>query len=296
MKQKPAFFINLITPPGTFDVNISPDKREIILTHEELIMERLKEAVDVLYESSRYTFQVNNTQSDSATQIQRSMNEFPFILRTVESSTRRFDADIAIPVLNEVRDASSPMKIADQGPHDEADLINVMVSDATKEGNEGSSHLQDAVDDAVKECIENGSSGASILTTSNDKDFPEVDISLQFGNNSTRLIGTTPIASVFPTGDEDLMIQAGVIDTAKDDVGQRGSKRRLPINKTRLQWDFDSDSVLQRLKCKRDFIDTRVNSILKDQSAPDWASSRSVGRVSAREGEEGIRVLCKEVQ
>jgi DNA mismatch repair ATPase MutL len=40
MNQKPAFVINIIAPPGTFDVNISPDKREILLTnHNELLGE-----------------------------------------------------------------------------------------------------------------------------------------------------------------------------------------------------------------------------------------------------------------
>ncbi len=34
MSQKPAFFINIIVPPGAFDVNITPDKREILLTNQ----------------------------------------------------------------------------------------------------------------------------------------------------------------------------------------------------------------------------------------------------------------------
>jgi DNA mismatch repair ATPase MutL len=33
MSQKPAFVINILVPPGSFDVNISPDKREILLTN-----------------------------------------------------------------------------------------------------------------------------------------------------------------------------------------------------------------------------------------------------------------------
>jgi len=31
MKQKPACFINFILPPGSFDVNVTPDKRETFL-------------------------------------------------------------------------------------------------------------------------------------------------------------------------------------------------------------------------------------------------------------------------
>lgn len=56
MKQKPAFFLNIITPPGTFDVNMSPDKREIALTNEQVILDKLKETVDEIYAPSRGTF------------------------------------------------------------------------------------------------------------------------------------------------------------------------------------------------------------------------------------------------
>lgn len=32
MKQKPAFILDLKLPPGSFDVNVTPDKREIFMT------------------------------------------------------------------------------------------------------------------------------------------------------------------------------------------------------------------------------------------------------------------------
>lgn len=69
MKQKPAFILNVITPPGTYDVNISPDKREVVLTNEDYIIDSLKSTIDSEYESSRYTFTVNS-QADSCTQSQ----------------------------------------------------------------------------------------------------------------------------------------------------------------------------------------------------------------------------------
>lgn len=33
MKNKPAFIIDVCVPPGSFDVNLTPDKREIVLVH-----------------------------------------------------------------------------------------------------------------------------------------------------------------------------------------------------------------------------------------------------------------------
>lgn len=32
MKQKPAYILDMRLPPGTFDVNVTPDKREIFMT------------------------------------------------------------------------------------------------------------------------------------------------------------------------------------------------------------------------------------------------------------------------
>lgn len=33
MKQKPACILDIRVPAGTFDVNLTPDKREIVLAH-----------------------------------------------------------------------------------------------------------------------------------------------------------------------------------------------------------------------------------------------------------------------
>ncbi|RYE99771.1 MAG: hypothetical protein EOO41_00580 [Methanobacteriota archaeon] len=33
MAHKPAYALDLVLPPGTYDVNVTPDKRDIFLTH-----------------------------------------------------------------------------------------------------------------------------------------------------------------------------------------------------------------------------------------------------------------------
>ncbi|CAM9152807.1 unnamed protein product [Pylaiella littoralis] len=62
MKQKPAFILDLRLPPGTFDVNVTPDKREIFMTGEAKVLDCLKTALHRLWESSRYTIPVNQGQ------------------------------------------------------------------------------------------------------------------------------------------------------------------------------------------------------------------------------------------
>lgn len=42
MKQKPAFILDLRLPPGTFDVNVTPDKREIFMTGVSVGGEKLQ--------------------------------------------------------------------------------------------------------------------------------------------------------------------------------------------------------------------------------------------------------------
>lgn len=59
MKQKPAFVLNITVPPGYFDVNLTPDKREVLIVQEALILEKLREGVDALYMPVRSTMQLN---------------------------------------------------------------------------------------------------------------------------------------------------------------------------------------------------------------------------------------------
>ena len=58
MKHKPAYILNFMLPPGTFDVNVTPDKRQVLLIDEHRVLEALREATKSLWESSRYTYKV----------------------------------------------------------------------------------------------------------------------------------------------------------------------------------------------------------------------------------------------
>jgi DNA mismatch repair ATPase MutL len=59
MKHKPAFIMNIVIPPGAFDINLSPDKREIVLCHEMKILDALRVKIDEIYAPSRFTFAVS---------------------------------------------------------------------------------------------------------------------------------------------------------------------------------------------------------------------------------------------
>jgi DNA mismatch repair ATPase MutL len=59
MKHKPAYVININLPTTSYDINLSPDKREIAINGESIILETLKTALDSLYAPSRNTFAVS---------------------------------------------------------------------------------------------------------------------------------------------------------------------------------------------------------------------------------------------
>jgi DNA mismatch repair protein PMS2 len=59
MKHKPACFLDIRVPNGSFDVNLTPDKREIVLTHEGILLEKFRENLEKLYVPSRQTFQLS---------------------------------------------------------------------------------------------------------------------------------------------------------------------------------------------------------------------------------------------
>ncbi len=85
MKQKPACILNIKVPSGTFDVNLTPDKREIVLAHESVLLDSLREEIDVLYAPSRYTFQVSQGINGNDKTIQSDLLKFEFTSTTQEA-------------------------------------------------------------------------------------------------------------------------------------------------------------------------------------------------------------------
>jgi DNA mismatch repair ATPase MutL len=56
MKQKPAFIMDCNISKGFLDVNVTPDKREIIIRNESVLLDKLKVSIDDLYSPVKNTF------------------------------------------------------------------------------------------------------------------------------------------------------------------------------------------------------------------------------------------------
>lgn len=65
MKRKPAFVLNFLLEPDAFDVNVTPDKREVFLKEENAIISALREKLNSLWQPSERTMQVNSMLSIS---------------------------------------------------------------------------------------------------------------------------------------------------------------------------------------------------------------------------------------
>jgi DNA mismatch repair ATPase MutL len=66
MKHKPAYVINISLPTASYDINLSPDKREIAINGESVILESLKSHLDALYAPTRNTFSVQQGNGKNA--------------------------------------------------------------------------------------------------------------------------------------------------------------------------------------------------------------------------------------
>lgn len=95
MKQKPAFIIDIRIKRDTVDVNLAPNKREVLIENEDLLIENVKEAIDKLYSVTRNTLQVNNSFSEL-----RKLSSFAnFVMPAAVTSVQK----TSITTLKEVR-------------------------------------------------------------------------------------------------------------------------------------------------------------------------------------------------
>ena len=94
MKSKPACVLDIRVPPGSFDVNLTPDKREVVLMNESKILDKLRLVIDELYAPSRYTFQLS--QGLSGTQ-QDTLFDYSFTGPAATSSSTRDEDTLLVP-------------------------------------------------------------------------------------------------------------------------------------------------------------------------------------------------------
>ncbi|XP_054285964.1 mismatch repair endonuclease PMS2-like [Macrosteles quadrilineatus] len=69
LHQQPFVFLNVSSARDSVDVNVTPDKRQVFLEHEKLLLATVKASLQVLYENIPSTYTVNNIQTSVRKQV-----------------------------------------------------------------------------------------------------------------------------------------------------------------------------------------------------------------------------------
>jgi DNA mismatch repair ATPase MutL len=92
MKQKPAFIIDCNISKGYLDVNVTPDKREIIIRNESVLLDKLRLHIDELYSPVKNTF-IKSHPLITSYLAENSVSSFPISEISVASPDKRDVAD-----------------------------------------------------------------------------------------------------------------------------------------------------------------------------------------------------------
>ena len=66
MHQYPVFILNISLPSDEYDINVTPDKRQVMIHREKHIVESVKEQLQAVFEPSRYTLPVSAPARDAS--------------------------------------------------------------------------------------------------------------------------------------------------------------------------------------------------------------------------------------
>jgi DNA mismatch repair ATPase MutL len=92
MKQKPAFIIDCNISKGYLDVNVTPDKREIIIRNEAVLLDKLRLHIDELYSPVKNTF-IKSHPLITSYLVENSVSSFPRSEISLASPDKRAVAD-----------------------------------------------------------------------------------------------------------------------------------------------------------------------------------------------------------
>lgn len=60
MQQSPFVFLNVIVPPRNVDVNLTPDKRQVLVNNENVLLDFLRECLELTFADIPSTFKIQN--------------------------------------------------------------------------------------------------------------------------------------------------------------------------------------------------------------------------------------------
>lgn len=147
--QLPFFVFNLKLDTSKYDVNVSPDKRTILLHGETMLIELIRENLTIEFEKVGHSVPRNNRPSSADTQL----------LNSGKSQGRLFSS-----LISNFSNASQNIKTSQNG----SSLVNHDIRVAKSEDEEGISK-DDSLDLSMKRCISRNDK-ATLVTPENEQD------------------------------------------------------------------------------------------------------------------------------
>ncbi|GMM53835.1 ATP-binding mismatch repair protein [Maudiozyma humilis] len=129
----PVFFINFEVNPNFIDINVTPDKRTVILNHEDFIVDALRESLVAFFEEQ----DVSIVKSSTMAKRKRSEEYLDDVFKEESSQSEYALRDSSSPkkvkresfLMNSFRNdtlPSDPVEEAETQPHNSTDLSSVM--------------------------------------------------------------------------------------------------------------------------------------------------------------------------
>ncbi|KAG8627554.1 hypothetical protein KVT40_005037 [Elsinoe batatas] len=172
VSQSPFIFANLIMDTNSYDVNVSPDKRSILLHDQTALLESLKESLTTLFEQQDQTMPASQLQAKKLPGFKQ-----PTLFRSDTSRSSISEPD---------PQADSRPKFADSTPEDRTQLQpGQLISGWVGRDAQSRAGTQDAIADAIKEkkksefqkalakSVGNGNDDAPVGTYVQDESLPE---------------------------------------------------------------------------------------------------------------------------
>ncbi len=94
MHQYPVFIFNITMPSDEYDINVTPDKRQVMIHKEKQIVEAVKEQVKNIFEPSRYTLPVHTPSKEASRTQDGGLDPAPSSAHSMEVDESEFVATV----------------------------------------------------------------------------------------------------------------------------------------------------------------------------------------------------------
>lgn len=321
MKQKPAFVLDISVPAGYFDVNLTPDKREVLIVQEAAILAQLREVVDALYLPVRQTMPLNQGMaggvnnpswasmfaSQTQSQLQASQSEdgadaTPIARSLVQSALADF---LVTPKDSEARLSDTSNTTSKGSPAEETLVLSRSVSSPAPYKREPVVWMSPIERDRLSERAVGTVAGRDEVITVRKRDDAHdgssspkrariagvTDLTVTAGLTPAQLSFASQTSTTGSSGasTHDAVLGSAAPDSPRSeqaDVPNENSGEEVEYLAKSNEWNFDPDLALRKFKQVRD----RKRTCRNITNPPDQVSARQEIGVEKERNEDAFDI------